>query len=40
MGTPEGEGHQKSIFHTPKVKKKQRCIWNLSDKVCKLNPKT
>jgi hypothetical protein len=37
MRTPEG--HQKSIFNTPKVKKKkQTYIWELSDKVCKLNP--
>jgi hypothetical protein len=26
MGTPKG--HQKSIFNTPKVKKKQRDIWD------------
>jgi hypothetical protein len=37
MGTRKG--HQKSIFNTPKVKK-QRYIWDLSEKVCKLNPKT
>jgi hypothetical protein len=43
MGT--SEGHQKSIFNTSKVKKKTKIhvgsgIWDLSDKVCKLNPKT
>jgi hypothetical protein len=39
MGTPEG--HQKSIFNTSKVKKnKDTYIWDLSEKVCKLNPKT
>jgi hypothetical protein len=38
IGTPEG--HQKSVFNTPKLKKKQRYIWDLYDKVCKLNPKT
>jgi hypothetical protein len=31
MGTPEG--HQKSIFNSPKVKKIQRKIWDLCDKV-------
>jgi hypothetical protein len=33
------EGHQKIIFNTSKVTKKQRYTWDLSDKVCKLNPK-
>jgi hypothetical protein len=38
MRTPEG--HQKSIFNTQKVKKKkERYIWNLSDKVCKQHKK-
>jgi hypothetical protein len=33
--------HQKSIFNAAKVKKKkQRYIWELPDKVCKLNPKS
>jgi hypothetical protein len=30
----------KSIFNTSKVIKKQRYTWDLSDKACKLNPKT
>jgi hypothetical protein len=39
MGTPEG--HQKSIFNTQKVKKKQRYIWDLSTEFAGLtqNPK-
>jgi hypothetical protein len=37
MGTPKG--HQKTIFNTPKVKKKQRYMWGSIRKSLQAQPK-